>query len=150
MSMEKDVKIGKDCIGVGCGALIFNDKGEVLLMKRSKNSKNQALWWSQPGGSVDFGEKVTAAVKREIMEELGIAVELWAEVSHIDHIIKNEKQHWLAVSYLARVKKGMPKIMEPHKCDELQWFSLAALPKKLTQTTRETIKSYLEKKYIEM
>jgi ADP-ribose pyrophosphatase YjhB (NUDIX family) len=148
--MEKDFKLGKDCIGVGCGALIFNKKGEVLLMKRSKNSKNQALWWSQPGGAVDFNEKAITATKREIKEELGIEIDIWAEVAHIDHILKKEGQHWLAIPFLARIKKGVPKIMEVEKCDEIGWFSLRNLPKKLTQTTMGTIKSYQEKKYIKL
>ena len=144
------MKPGKDYIGVGCGALIFNDKKEVLLMKRSKNSKNQALWWSQPGGAVDFNEKAINATKREIKEELGIEIDIWAEVSHIDHILKKENQHWMAIPFLAKIKKGTPKIMEIEKCDEIRWFSLDKLPSKLTQTTKETIKSYLEKRYIKL
>ncbi len=119
-------------------------------MKRSKNSKNEAGWWSQPGGTVDFNEKVIATVKREIKEELGIEVDIWAENLHVDHIIKRENQHWIALSFLANIKKGIPEIKEPHKCDEIKWFKLNDLPKKLTQTTKETIKCYLEKKYIKL
>ncbi|KKP98184.1 MAG: MutT/NUDIX family protein [Candidatus Moranbacteria bacterium GW2011_GWE1_36_7] len=148
--MTEEFKIGKHCIGVGCGALIFNDKKEVLLMKRSKNSKNQALWWSQPGGAVDFNEKAIVATKREIKEELGIDIDIWAEVPHIDHVLKKEQQHWMAIPFLAKIKKGVPKIMEPNKCDEIGWFALDNLPSKLTQTTKGTIKSYLEKKYIKL
>lgn len=146
-----ECKSGKTHIGVGCGALIFNDKrNEVLLMKRSKNSKNQAGWWSQPGGEVDFNEKAITATKREIKEELGIEIDIWARTPHIDHILKKEFQHWVAFPFLATIKKGVPKIMEPHKCDELRWFSLDKLPKKLSQTTRENINNYLEKKYIKL
>lgn len=153
--MEEEIKkceckAGKAYIGVGCGALVFNNKKEVLLMKRGKNSKNEAGWWSQPGGTVDFGEKVVATVKREIKEELGIEVDVWAETLHVDHIIKKENQHWVALSFLAKVKDGIPEIKEPHKCDEIKWFSLDKLPKKITQTTRETINCYLEKKYIKL
>ena len=148
--MEKEFKVGKDCIGVGCGALIFNQKGEVLLMKRGRGAKNQPLWWSQPGGAVDFNEKAIVATKREIKEELGIEIDIWAEVSHIDHILKKENQHWMAIPFLASIKKGTPKIMEPHKHEEIGWFALEKLPKKLTQTTKGTVKSYLEKKYIKL
>ncbi|HBP01264.1 MAG: MutT/NUDIX family protein [Candidatus Moranbacteria bacterium GW2011_GWE1_49_15] len=148
--MEKEFKIGKDCIGVGCGALIFNKKNEVLLMKRSKNAKNQAGWWSQPGGAVDFNEKAVVATKREIKEELGIEIDIWAQVPHIDHVLKKENQHWMAIPFLAKIKKGVPKIMELEKCDEIGWFSLKKLPRKLSQTTRETIGSYLKKRYIKL
>ena len=148
--MKNKLKAGKDYIGIGCGALIFNDKKEVLLMKRSKNSKNQALWWSQPGGAVDFNEKAIAATKREIKEELGIDINIWAAAPHIDHVLRKEKQHWVAIPFLAKIRKGIPKIMESEKCDEIKWFSLKKLPKKLSQTTSETIKNYFDKKYIKL
>ncbi len=62
--VDEKFKSGKDYIGVGGGILIFNKKGEVLLMKRSKNSKNEAGWWSKPGGAVDFNEKAIDAMGR--------------------------------------------------------------------------------------
>jgi len=119
-------------------------------MKRSKNAKNQAGWWSQPGGAVDFNEKAVVATKREIKEELGIEIDIWAQVPHIDHVLKKENQHWMAIPFLAKIKKGVPKIMELEKCDEIGWFSLKKLPRKLSQTTRETIGSYLKKRYIKL
>lgn len=142
------IKPGKDYIGVGGGILIFNKKGEALLMKRGKKSKNEAGWWSKPGGTIDFGEKGINAMKREIKEELDINVKIWGYLPHTDHIIKKGKEHWLAINYLADLEKGKPKIMEPHKCEEIRWFNLKKLPRKLTKTTREPIKDYLKGKYI--
>ncbi len=144
-----ELKAGKDYIGVGCGILIFNSENEVLLMKRGKNSKNEIGYWSQPGGAVDFNEKVKMAARREVKEELDVDIEVWAQTLHTDHIIKKEHQHWISISFLGKIKKGIPKIMEPKKCEEIRWFSLDKLPKKITQTTKETIESYLNKKYIE-
>ena len=44
--------------------------GDVLLIRRGKEPwKGQ---WSIPGGKVDFGERLEAALLREIMEETGI------------------------------------------------------------------------------
>ncbi len=153
--MEKEFekcqcKVGRDYIGVGGGVLILNKKKEVLLMKRGKNAKNEAGWWSKPGGTVEYAEKVIMAMKREIKEEIGIEIDIWGSLPHTDHIIKKEGQHWVAFNYLASVKKGEVKNLEPHKCDEIKWFALDNLPKKITQTTREPIKNYLEKKYIKL
>ena len=113
----KKLKSGKDYIGVGGGVLIFNKKREVLLAKRGKNVRNQAGWWSKPGGGIEVGEKAIDAMKREIKEEHGIDIKIWGYLPHTDHIIKKENQHWLSVNYLADLKKGEPKIMEPEKCD---------------------------------
>lgn len=146
----KKLKPGKDYIGVGGGVLIFNKKGEIFLAKRSGQVKNQAGWWCKPGGTVKYGEKAIPAMKREIREEHGIEIDIWGYLPHVDQILKEEKQHWLAVSYIADLKSGTPKIMEPHKCAEIGWFNIKKLPKKTTQTTREPIKNYLAGKFIKL
>lgn len=140
--MEK----GKDYIGVGCGALIINGSGETLLLKRTSKSRNEAGFWSKPGGGIEFGEKVEDAVKREIREELGVEVELVKFLGFTNHIIEKEKQHWIAFNYLAKITNGEPKNLEPEKHEEIKWFNLDKLPEKITQTTIEPIKNYLNKK----
>ena len=65
-------KIGCDCIGVGCGVFIINDKSETLLLKRSRKSKNEAGFWNKPGGAVEFGETIDDSIRREIREELDV------------------------------------------------------------------------------
>lgn len=146
----KKLKPGKDFIGVGGGVLIFNKKKEVFLAQRSKGAKNQAGWWSKPGGTIEYGEKAIDAMKREIREEHNIEINIWGYMPHTDQILKQEGQHWLAVNYLADLESGEPKIMEPHKCDAMGWFSFKKLPKKLTKTTSEPIKNYLAGKYIKL
>lgn len=146
----KKKKAGKEYIGVGGGILVFNKRKEVLLMRRGKGAGNEVGWWTQPGGTIEFGEKAVDGLKREIKEELGINVKIWGYAPHVDHIIKKEKQHWVAIIFLANLKSGTPKIMEPHKCDEIRWFNLKKLPKNLTQSTREPINNYLKGKYIKL
>lgn len=135
---------GIDYIGVGCGALIINDSNETLLIKRTSKSKNEAGFWSKPGGKVEFGETVESAIIREIKEELDIDIELTGFINFTNHIIKSENQHWVALSYLAKINKGIPRNMEPEKIAEIKWFSFDNLPEKITQTTSESIKEYLK------
>lgn len=135
---------GIDYIGVGCGALIINNKNETLLLKRGAKSRNQAGYWSKPGGTVEFGEKIGDAIKREIKEEFDVEIELVKFLGYTNHIIREEKQHWLSISYLAKIINGEPKNMEPNKHDEIGWFSFDNLPEKLTETTSELIDEYLK------
>ncbi|MFA5926758.1 MAG: NUDIX domain-containing protein [Patescibacteria group bacterium] len=139
------MKAGKDFIGVGCGALIVNDKGETLLMKRAAKSKNEVGYWTKPGGTIEFGETVAEAIKREVKEELGIEVELTDFINYTDHIIAEEEQHWIAINYAARIIRGKPRIMEPEKAEEIRWFPLDELPDKISQTTIEPAEVYLDK-----
>lgn len=52
---------------------IFNDKGAVLLQKRSMNKEIQpGKWDTAVGGHISLGEKIEDALERETMEELGL------------------------------------------------------------------------------
>ncbi len=146
---NKNLIKGKDYVGVGGGCLILNDKDEVLLMKRAGEVRNEAGWWSKPGGGVDFGETAEKAMIREMKEELDIKVEIIGYLPHTNHFTKDKEQHWVALNFVAKIISGKPKIMEPHKCDKVDWFSMNKLPKKITQTTEEPIKNYLDGKWIE-
>ncbi len=139
---------GKECIGVGGGALIVNDAGDVLLARRTKNTRNDAGQWSKPGGTVEYGEKVADAIVREIKEELNIDIVMTGYLPHVDHFLSEEQQHWVAFNYIARIVGGEVTNMEPEKCDAVAWFPCEQLPENSTQTTRESIAHYLAGRYI--
>jgi mutator protein MutT len=135
------MKVGTDCIGVGVGALIFNDQGEILLALRGAKAKNERGKWEIPGGAVEFGEKIREGLKREIKEEIGIEIEV-GELLHVcDHILTEEKQHWISPTFICRIINGTPQVKEPEKCDRIDWFTVEeALPLPLSQVTIDDIK----------
>lgn len=135
---------GKDYIGVGVGAMIFNDQGEILLARRAQAAKNECGCWECPGGGVEFGETMLQAVKREVREELDVEIKIEYQLRAIDHLIPAEGQHWVATPFVAKIASGVPKIIEPHKCDAIGWFSLGKLPKPLSIATQLNLVDYRE------
>jgi 8-oxo-dGTP diphosphatase len=141
-----EIQIGKDVIGVGMGALIFNQDGKLLLTKRGPQAKNERGKWEIPGGSLEFGETLEQGLKREIREELGIEIQVGEMLQLCDHIIPEEGQHWVSPTYICQIVSGVPTIMEPEKCDQIGWFWLEEtnnLP--LSIVTAEDIRILKEK-----
>lgn len=140
----KKTKKGVDYIGVAIGVLMFNDKGQIFLSKRSQNAKNERGTWEMPGGSVEFGETLEDAAKREIKEEFGVDIEIMRQFTAENHFIPAEGQHWVPTSFQAKIKDGQePKIMEPEKCDEIGWFDLDNLPSPLSIISQQDIEHHV-------
>ena len=62
-----------DVVDVAVGVLI-GERGRFLLTSRPAG-KVYAGWWEFPGGKLERGETVEAALARELHEELGIDVD---------------------------------------------------------------------------
>lgn len=134
------MKIGKDYIGVGVGAFIINENNQLLLQKRAVPAEKDH--WCIPGGRLEMFETLENAVIRETKEETDLDIEVIKMIGVCDHIIKEESAHWVATSFLCKIKSGVPKIMEPDKASDLRWFDLDKLPEKLTITTRKALRDY--------
>jgi mutator protein MutT len=136
------MKSGIDYIGVGVGAVIFNTDGFLFLARRGAEARNEREKWEFPGGSVEFGETLENALIREIREEYGFAIEVVQLRDVVNHILPQERQHWVSPTYLCRYKNGTPRILEPHKCDDIGWFALPDLPvSEMTQASQKSLSS---------
>lgn len=67
---------------MGVGILLFNDAGDLLLVKPSYKDH-----WSLPGGVVDVHESPQSACIREVKEEIGIDIPIprFACVAYYDN-----------------------------------------------------------------
>lgn len=139
------MKPGRDYIGIGVGAMVFDSEGRVFLAQRGPRAGNERGTWEFPGGKVSFGETLAEAVTREFVEEYGMAIEITELLGVNDHILRDEHEHWVSPTYLARHVTGEPRILEPEKCTAIGWFALSELPEPLSQVTRDDLKMYREK-----
>ena len=90
-------------------ALIFDEKGRVLLIKRTKEPWKGL--WGFPGGHVNEGETPKQAVKREVKEETGL--EVAPEQQPLEVFLYPAGDHWHK-SHLYRCHiKGSQKLRPP-------------------------------------
>ncbi|HKZ30931.1 MAG TPA: NUDIX hydrolase [Vicinamibacteria bacterium] len=91
---------------VGVGGVVVHE-GRVLLIRRGK----QPLYgrWVVPGGTVELGEPLAAALVREMHEETGLEVEPFELLTVFDRIERDGERvayHYVIVDYLCRWRSG--------------------------------------------
>lgn len=136
------MKRGIDYIGVGVGAIIVDRVGRIFLARRGPKAKNEQGLWEFPGGSVEFGETLAAALQREMYEEYGIEISVGELLDVVDHILPREQQHWVSPTFICEIVAGESQIREPEKCTEIGWFKVDQVPSELTQITRLNLEHY--------
>lgn len=85
-------------------AVVIGEDGQVLLLKRAKDNNTNAGKWDIPGGLLEFNETVEEVLKREILEETGLEVEIGpvirvSEFPKESKLFKNEKRSLRFIAY---------------------------------------------------
>lgn len=108
--------------------LLFNENGEVLLLKRKKTGFGDSKY-GFIGGHVEKGENVKKAIIREVKEEIGVEIaENDLKFRNIMNRKVNQDVEYIDFIFIAKKWKGNIRNMEPEKCSELKWCSLNKLP----------------------
>ena len=70
--------------------LVRDDMGKVLVVKEAKRD-----WWDLPGGGMDHGEDIKAAIAREVKEEANLKGDFAYRVIDVDEpAFLNEHNFW--------------------------------------------------------
>ena len=95
---------------VGVAAVVLNDVGQVLLVKRGRPPRQGQ--WGLPGGLLDLGERLVDGVRREVREECGIEIEVMDLVAAFEPIQRDAEArveyHYVVLDYWARHLSGEP------------------------------------------
>lgn len=83
------------------------------MMARKAQGQSHAGLWEFPGGKVEIQECPTAALKREIWEELGVVIEVVEQVAVVNH------GDIEMTAYRASIVSG---ILELREHDSLEWL----------------------------
>jgi len=92
----------------------------LLLAARRSRPVELAGRWEFPGGKVDPGETPVDGLHRELREELGVQVELGAELVGPDDGGWNITDRHVMRLWLARIVEGEPEPLVEH--DALRWL----------------------------
>ena len=133
-SQKIDLKRGIDHIGVSACAVIYDDEGRILLMKRGPQARDEQGAWDICGGAIEFGESIDEAVRREVVEELcAEPIDIEFLTSYDAHRVHTDGSptHWIALAHAVKVDPTKVKIGEPHKIAEIGWFHSHELPSPL-------------------
>ena len=109
------------------GYLVKDNK--VLLSLRSAKASFGAHQYSLIGGKVDQGESPTEAIKREVQEEVGCALDS-ISVAQVLYF-KGHKDTHVAFTFKIESWQGEPENKEPEKHEHIKWCDLDALPENI-------------------
>ncbi len=124
-------------------AILLNADGHLLLQRRSDNGR-----WGLPGGSVEIGESVADAVRREVREETGLETEIIRLVGiYSDPALQVVRYddgnvvHYISSFFLCRILGG--ELRTCQESLELRFFDAAALPESVLPMHRIRIRDAL-------
>ncbi len=135
--------IGSQCILLpGVRAILVNDRGEVLLQRRTDMGR-----WGLPAGSVELEESALEALKREVSEETGLRV-LHAEPmglysGHAQRLRypNGDQIQCFAVAFIVREWEGEPRA-DGVEGSAVRFWPLDALPPDLVQIHARTLDDF--------
>jgi 8-oxo-dGTP diphosphatase len=104
---------------VGVGAVILVGNQALLVQRGQEPMKGE---WSIPGGALELGETLEAAVRREVLEETCLKVKPQAIVEVLDKIVIESgriRYHYVLIDFLCSVQGGALK--SGSDADDVRW-----------------------------
>ena len=120
--------------------LILLKDNKILLLRRYNTGFRDGEY-SFIAGHLDGNETLRQAMVREAKEEANIELNS-ADLELVHTMNRNEtEEERIDFFFTAKKWEGEPKIMEPHKCDDLRWFETNNLPDNIIPYIKQVIDS---------
>ncbi|MGB8192068.1 MAG: NUDIX domain-containing protein [Chitinophagaceae bacterium] len=124
MPQQTAIKVAVDAIVFGYSK---NEGVSVLLIQRKYAPFKDA--WAIPGGFVMADESLEEAVRRELQEETGIAVNYLEQLYTFGEPGRDPRQRVISVAYFALVKSArFMELKASTDAEHAEWFNIKSLP----------------------
>ena len=121
VKLQQNIENENRQIIVDC--LIINEKGQILVQKRSTERKLFPNCWDLPGGHVDSGDTILGTINKEIKEETNLEVASVVELlAKIDWNFQNEDK--VILQFLVKAGSLENLKLEEGKATEFRWVGL--------------------------
>ena len=128
------VRLTEPRFNVTAGAVVFNEQGEVLLLKHVFRAGSG---WGIPGGFLEKGEQPDEAIRRELLEEAGLELES-AELAFV-RTLKTPAR----VEIIFRCRPRGRAVAQGFEIKSAEWFAPDNLPPGLSHDQKRLIKRAL-------
>lgn len=115
-------------IGLIVHTVIYNDKHEVLILKRARVNDVLPEYWDIPGGTLEEGEDPFDGAIREAKEETGLDIQkpqLFFQKSNID---SGKNKQFVTLVFLAK-HSGSEVVFNPDEHEEYKWITIDGISK---------------------
>lgn len=122
---------------VGVGVAVI--KGASVLLGKRKGPHG-AGDWAFPGGHLEFSETPHACASRELLEETGLNALRILPGPWTNNVFA-DGQHYVTLFMVVTEFTGTPAVLEPHKCENWEWFAWDNLPQPLFAPVQTLVNS---------
>lgn len=128
--------------GLAVRAVVLDQHGRCLVLRRSNVCKSFAGTWEWPGGKIDPGETFDVALHREVAEETGLGIELTGVAGA--YSIEMAGKHIAVLCLEAHPIGHDVRLSEEH--DDFAWAPVGDLLQwDLTPSFREFADAYIQR-----
>ena len=133
----KDKLISDGCVNPLARECVYRSMHRVVSKVIIQNQRNEVVMakvkrgfftghWTLPGGFVDYAEHPLEGAMREVLEELGISVQIASDdlIQIAERIFTSEGIQFLSFTYRCEIRDQPTFTPKKDEIEEVRWFTI--------------------------